>query len=330
MAIPAMRIAAPEPGRSPSDEGLHPHAPGLASWSESFFWDFCDLEGQTGGHCRLSLHPVEERAWLWLLLQRGDEWVLIEEPRLPITALAARLFGLSFAWDPHEPLHAGVLRVEGVGRAGAGPRASRLLSLGAELALRGLGPLHSPPGSRVQGSDGAAYEATHYEQAAAYSGRVRIGDVDWRFDGFGHREHSWGPRGYRHEWDLLTLHAPDRHWRLSATAVAGAGRFETGTLQSDQLHAVSSLELDLQPCGDGLTSWSGSVSARAADGSELAGELEEISAAEIDHSHAPEVPAHSLLRRALVRLHPKRSLRRRKSAAAPPLVGWLETHRVLA
>lgn len=330
MAIPAARIPAPEHGSiGPSDEGLHPHAPGLASWTESYFWDFCDAAGTSGGHCRLSLHPVEERAWLCLVLHRGDEWVMIEEPRLPITALAARVFGLSFSWDPQQPLQAGVLRVEGTGRAGAGPRASRLAQVCAELTLRALGPVYSPPGSRVQGADGRSYAATHYEQAAGYSGHLRIGADDWRFDGFGHREHAWGPRGYRHEWDLLTLHGPDQHWRLSATSVSGAGRFETGTLQSSELHAVSSFELDLQPRDEDREAWSGSLRTRAADGSELAGELEEISAVQLDHSHAPEVPERSLLRRAFVRLQPKRGLLRRKADAPPPLVGWLETHRIL-
>jgi hypothetical protein len=331
MTIPAAKLPSAEPSQvGPSDEGIHPHAPGLRSWSESYFWDFCDVEGVSGGHCRLSLHPVEERAWLCLVLHRGSEWVMIEEPRLPVTALAARLFGLSFSWEPKEPLRRGQLRIDGMGRIGAGANASRLAPISLELTMSGLGPVFSPPGIRVQGLDGRSYAATHYEQAAAFSGRIRIHRDDWRFDGYGHREHAWGPRGFRHEWDVLTLHSADQHWRLATTAVSGAGRFEAGTLQTSDFHPVNRFDLELRPKDEDREAWSGRVRAQAADGSELDGELEEISAAQLDHSHAAEVPEQSLLRRAFVKLHPKRGLLKRKGDAKPPLVGWLETHRILA
>ena len=40
----------------------------------------------------------------------------------------------------------------------------------------------------------------HYEQHMAVAGTIRVGDEEWAVDGFGLRDHSWGPRFWQAPW----------------------------------------------------------------------------------------------------------------------------------
>jgi len=40
----------------------------------------------------------------------------------------------------------------------------------------------------------------HYEQLGAASGSIEVGDERWDLDGFGLRDHSWGPRYWQAPW----------------------------------------------------------------------------------------------------------------------------------
>jgi len=63
------------------DEGVHPFDPAVEWWNESWFWDWFDDAGEVAGHCRLGFHPVQQRAWLWLLLYRRGSSSTIHSPR---------------------------------------------------------------------------------------------------------------------------------------------------------------------------------------------------------------------------------------------------------
>jgi hypothetical protein len=41
---------------------------------------------------------------------------------------------------------------------------------------------------------GEEFAKGHYEQLIAGKGTIRVGDEEWEVDGFGLRDHSWGPR----------------------------------------------------------------------------------------------------------------------------------------
>ena len=41
---------------------------------------------------------------------------------------------------------------------------------------------------------GAGFARGHYEQHVGGAGVIRVGDEEWAVDGFGLRDHSWGPR----------------------------------------------------------------------------------------------------------------------------------------
>src|SRR3546814_18483255 len=41
---------------------------------------------------------------------------------------------------------------------------------------------------------GEEFAKGHYEQLIAGKGSIRVGDREWAIDGYGLRDHSWGPR----------------------------------------------------------------------------------------------------------------------------------------
>jgi hypothetical protein len=47
---------------------------------------------------------------------------------------------------------------------------------------------------------GEEFAKGHYEQLIAGSGTIRVGDQEWEVDGFGLRDHSWGPRYWQAPW----------------------------------------------------------------------------------------------------------------------------------
>jgi hypothetical protein len=47
---------------------------------------------------------------------------------------------------------------------------------------------------------GEEFARGHYEQLVAASGTVRVGDQEWELNGYGLRDHSWGPRYWQAPW----------------------------------------------------------------------------------------------------------------------------------
>lgn len=47
---------------------------------------------------------------------------------------------------------------------------------------------------------GEEFAKAHYEQLVAGKGSIRIGDQEWAVDGYGLRDHSWGPRFWQAPW----------------------------------------------------------------------------------------------------------------------------------
>ena len=68
-----------------------------------------------------------------------------------------------------------------------------------EIDFDGVSPMFggepvNEDGSPIEESAEKAFARGHYEQHMAGSGRITIGDESWELDGFGLRDHSWGPR----------------------------------------------------------------------------------------------------------------------------------------
>jgi len=308
------------------DEGVHRHDPAEEWWNESWFWDWFDPRGDVAGHCRFGLHPVQQRAWLWLFAYRRGEWIAIEEPRLPIAAVPLprieyRGWGLRFAWTAAEALRTGRLEVSGFGRAIAGPRAGLVLAVGAELDIRAAGPAHSLGRSHAPGhASSESYDASRFEQPITARGRLRFGDETVDFSGRGERDHSWGPRAWNLEWIFLAVSGDDCRLQCAEARVPDAGRFAVGYLKRETTASVFEVAFDLRFDDASLVRpLEGSFKACAEDGTSIGGTIEVISAAEIDITHTFVPPERSIYRRALIRV--------RRSAGESPLLGWIEFNR---
>ena len=90
---------------------------------------------------------------------------------------------------------------------------------------------------------GEEFAKGHYEQLVAGTGTIRVGDEEWEVDGFGLRDHSWGPRYWQAPWYYRWLTANvGRDFgfmgsRVAATrrptahAAASSGRTASSTLR---------------------------------------------------------------------------------------------------
>jgi len=312
-------------GVDPADEGVHAFDPDVVWWNESWFFDWYDAEGHVAGHCRIGMHPNQQRAWVWFYLKHGEEWVAVEEPRLPLAALeTSRLaydgFGLRFSWDVAAAIRRGRLRFEGFGRVLSGPRTGTIRAVGADLEVEALGPPHAP--ARMAGGHGSVrYPTSRFEQPTRCRGTLAIDGETIPFSGRGERDHSWGPRLWNMEWTFLVANGDALRMQCAVAEIPNAGRFPGGYLYRDAFETISEVEFEVEvedrPLLDPVA---GKVMVRTEGGETLRGEITSLSGVEIDLSHALTPPQRSLYRRALVRV--------RLEGETAPLTGWLEFNRL--
>ncbi|MCI0574082.1 MAG: hypothetical protein L0Y66_25385, partial [Myxococcaceae bacterium] len=232
------------------DEGPHAFDPAVEWWNESWFWDWFDAAGTRAGHCRIGLHPNQGRAWIWFYSYADGEWIALEEPRLPLSALklpelAYDGWGLRFSWEASHPLRLGRFRFEGFGRVLSGPRTGMILPLGADLDVRAAGPPHSPGRANAPGHSSSSYPASRFEQPIEVSGRLRAGGEWQDFAGRGERDHSWGPRAWNLEWTFLAVSASDVRLQCAEARIPDVGRFPGGYLQRGETQTVREVTFDV-------------------------------------------------------------------------------------
>jgi len=312
-------------GVTPEDEGAHAFDPDVEWWNESWFWDWYDAEGRRAGHCRIGVHPNQERVWVWCYVKEGDEWVCVEEPRLPRARFdASRLaydgFGLRFSWEAEAPLRRGRFRFEGFGRVLSGRRAGTIQPVAVDLEVEAMGPPHAPA-RMAGGHEGVRYPASRFEQPVSYRGRQGLGGEAAPFAGRGERDHSWGPRHWNMEWTFLVLNGERLRMQCAVAEIPGAGRFPGGYLYRERFESLAEVEFDVTVHGRPvLDPVAGKLRVVTEAGETLRGEIESLSGVEIDLTHTFVPPQRSLYRRGLVRV--------RLDGEARPLLGWLEFNRL--
>ena len=335
---PAVAIAKPrelpssESGVRPEDEHFHAYSPSHEWWSESYFWDWLDHRGEQAGHCRFSVHPNQKRAWLSLYIVCGGEWIAIDEPRLPLGPFRTKPlrysgWGLELRCDVEEPLHTGKLRVAGSGRVMHGPRAGAIVPIRIDLAIAGISAPHFLGDGSVLGAsshDLSGYRTNRYQQLVTVRGTVRAGSETGSFEGYGARDHSWGPRSWNMEWETLSLHGPDQHIRASVTRIPNVGRFATGHIYGESWASIVEADFRLEGSGADPSSLApSSVTIKTDGGALCTGTVQPISAVEVDITHTDVNASRTLCTRSLVRFVPDGPRRRKQR----PLLGWLETNR---
>lgn len=313
------------------DEGFHPYDPDESSWNESWFWDWFSTDGQRAGQIRIGTFPNQQRLWVWcyLLAPAPDgtpEWICIEEPRLDLAGLqrprlAYDRWGLSFAWLPRRPLLEGQLTLQGRGRVISGPRVGRMVDLDVSVAVSAAGVPHSTGPGEVEGHESDRFDARRFEQPVDVSATVVLDGHSHTFEGRGERDHSWGPRAWNIEWTFFAVSRAEQRLQFVEVRIKGFDEPLTiGYLQSPTAaQDLARVHLPVSAHEDLHRAFSGRVEVVAEDGTELSGELELLTAHEMDISHCLEPSRGTRYHRALVRIVPEQG--------GEPLLGWLEDNR---
>lgn len=305
------------------DETMHPFDPGVEWWNESWFWDWYNDDGSVAGHCRVGYFPSQKRGWIWFHLYVDGEWIVIEEPRLPLAdfqtpRIAYEGWGLRLFYDPSEPLRRGRFRFEGFGRVTAGRRVGMMLPVSADLDVVSIGAPHSTGRNNVPGHTSDDFDACRFEQPVTLSGDIAVGGRTIAFNGRGERDHSWGPRPWNMEWTFFALNGENQRVQCVQVKLPGmSDPISVGYINRDVSQNLSAVNFNLKFDNDNvLCPISGHIGVVAEDGSEFGGRLEVISAMEIDITHTFVPPERPIYRRALVRVHP--------DDGSKPLLGWAE------
>lgn len=140
----------------------------------------------------------------------------------------------------------------------------------ADLTFTGVSPMLGGEPVNDDGSPLAeraeqGFARAHYEQHVAGTGTLRIGEDEWEIDGFGLRDHSWGPRFWQSPWWYRWLTAnfgSDMGFMLSVVASRDGGRRIGGVLlRQGEYEQVRGVEIETEWTVD--ASYPASLHARA-------------------------------------------------------------------
>jgi hypothetical protein len=101
---------------------------------------------------------------------------------------------------------------------------------------------------------GEEFAKGHYEQLITGRGSIRVGDEEWAIDGFGLRDHSWGPRYWQAPWYYRWLTANvDADFGFMASRVAkkdGPGTRGGFVWENGVLHLCDHVEITTETRGE--------------------------------------------------------------------------------
>jgi hypothetical protein len=201
----------------PEDDYPHPLGP-EPNFNESMYFNFFDRSRRVGGFVRLGNRANEGRAEATATLYLPDGRVLFGFARPPISGNDAfDAGGMRFeVLEPAQRLRttfAGEVLELREPRTLADPRRAfaesprRRVSL--DLVHEAVGPMYGHRADRDEGDRGAEqqFAKAHYEQHMAVKGELALDGVPMPIEGFGLRDHSWGPRFWQaiHSYEWLTL-----------------------------------------------------------------------------------------------------------------------------
>jgi hypothetical protein len=186
------------------DEFMHENT-GEANFNESMYFNFFDTAERLGGFVRIGNRPNERYAETTICLYEPSGAVLFDFKRAEIADNARfDAGGMRFAVEtPFERLSASY---EGKACRLADPLAMRepgrafkenpFVPVSLDLAIAGVGPMFGGEPTERHEAD-MEFARGHYEQHHRATGTLAIDGRSFAIDGFGLRDHSWGPRSWQ-------------------------------------------------------------------------------------------------------------------------------------
>ncbi|MBI2799781.1 MAG: hypothetical protein HYX63_05755 [Gammaproteobacteria bacterium] len=189
---------------SPHDE--YPHPPTAEPhFNESVYMNAFDHTQKFGGWMRLGNRVNEGYAELAVCLYLADGRIACQFQRPPIADNSAFSAG-GLSVTVHEPLRHLSMRYVGELLLVADPGMFRdpktlfgqapRVNADVRWEHHALSPVHGglPTDPNQDTLYGRDFSLGHFNQHTAVTGNVSIGSEHWTFNGYGWRDHSWGPR----------------------------------------------------------------------------------------------------------------------------------------
>ncbi len=191
------------------------------NFNESMYFNFFDQRAGSGGFLRIGNRANEGYAEMTLCLYQPGGEVLFNYMRPQISHNDAMDAG-GMRFEVLEPLakhhtvyEGGAVFLTEPTQMADPSRAFREnphKRVSLELVHEAVGPVYGSAGSdRAAENPDQEFARAHYEQHMAVRGELRIGDARVEIDGFGLRDHSWGPRYWqavkRYEWLTMNFGA---------------------------------------------------------------------------------------------------------------------------
>lgn len=188
----------------PEDENTHRPGPEV-NFNESVYTNGFDTKTRVGGWMRLGNRVNEGYAELSVCLYLPDGRIACQFLRPPISS-NDRFDAGGLSYKVIEPLKKVAMAYEGELLIVDDPEALRdpqkLFATGRRLpgyagwTHEAVSPVHGgePTNDSVQTMYGRDFSLGHFNQHGRVAGEIRVGDERWAIDGFGWRDHSWGPR----------------------------------------------------------------------------------------------------------------------------------------
>ena len=315
------------------DEYTHPFSPDHADWNESYFFDWYSEDATFAGHCRVGWHPGQNRVLFWLFVYHNQEWLMIEEYRLPLSALqldsTGKAFnyegwGLEFSYTPGEPLLNGTLDVSGFARVISGQRLGMVLPVALNLTLEAVAPPHSRGAGEVESHSAQGYSTNRYEQPIKAECAATIDGHAQTFQVRGERDHSWGPRPWDMEWSFLVINNEDFSLQATVVRIPEWPPIKMGYFKGADGEMLNLTDVDFQVdynAGAPEQAVQGKISLSCENDTVISADLIPVTGTEIDITHTFASPRRTEYRRSLVqcRFHGEH-----EGVVSP---GWFECNR---
>ena len=188
----------------PEDE--HTHTPDdLSNFNESVYMNAFDPRQRVGGWMRLGNRVNEGYAELSVVLYLPDGRVACQFGRPQIQTndrfdAGGLRYACTVAFERQEMAFEGDVMLLDDPSALRDPKTlfDRAPRVPASVSFdgRGISPVHGgePTTPDQETLYGPEFSRGHFNQHTRMAGTMRVGDEEWSIDGFGWRDHSWGPR----------------------------------------------------------------------------------------------------------------------------------------
>jgi hypothetical protein len=236
----------------PSDEYMHP-LEAASNFNESMYFNVFDPERQIGGFLRLGNRANEGYAELTTCLYLPDGRVAFTYNRPKIENNDAfdaggTRFQVVTPFEELRTTYDGKLALLTEPLQMANPRKAFTenpwVEARVDLTHRGISPMYggepvNDDGSALEQDHSGGFARGHYEQHMTVDGTIRVGEEEWVVNGFGLRDHSWGPRYWQAPWWYRWLTAnfgDDFGFVVSIIASRGGGRHYGGMVLRDGVY----------------------------------------------------------------------------------------------